>query len=319
MATLAIDVLPREVSPGRRALARLFRRPSAVVGLAVVVAFVVVAIAAPLVAPYDPLATSWSAVRKAPSVAHLFGTDELGRDVLARVVYRRAGLAARGRRVGADRSFAGRSARTPRGLRRPLLRRADLARHRRDARHAVPDPRDRARRVPRAQPRERDDRDRHLGDAGLHPAHARPGARGEGRGLRRGRARARQSPVADRAPAHPSQHRAAADRAGDARDRRRGHRRGEPVVPGPGPAAARTELGQHAQHREELRRAGAVDGRVAGALDLRARAVVQPAGRRPARRARSAGRAETVWLSALRTRRPSEPQRVDSLGSDEVA
>ena len=52
-----------------------------------VVAFVVVAIAAPLIAPYDPLATSWSAVRKAPSAAHFFGTDELGRDVLSRVVF----------------------------------------------------------------------------------------------------------------------------------------------------------------------------------------------------------------------------------------
>jgi len=42
---------------------------------------------APWVAPYDPLATSWSAIRKAPSAAHWFGTDELGRDVLSRVIY----------------------------------------------------------------------------------------------------------------------------------------------------------------------------------------------------------------------------------------
>jgi peptide/nickel transport system permease protein len=58
-----------------------------VLGLAVVCAFVGIALAAPLVAPYDPLATSWGAVRKAPSAAHLFGTDELGRDVLSRVVF----------------------------------------------------------------------------------------------------------------------------------------------------------------------------------------------------------------------------------------
>jgi len=87
VATLAIDALPREESPGRRALRRLFRRPSAVVGLVVVVAFIVIAIAAPLLAPYDPIATSWGAVRKAPSAAHLFGTDELGRDVLSRVIF----------------------------------------------------------------------------------------------------------------------------------------------------------------------------------------------------------------------------------------
>ena len=40
-----------------------------------------------MIAPYDPLATSWSAIRKAPSAAHWFGTDEIGRDVLARVVW----------------------------------------------------------------------------------------------------------------------------------------------------------------------------------------------------------------------------------------
>jgi peptide/nickel transport system permease protein len=87
MATLALDVRPKEASPGRRALARLFRRPVAVAGLAVVCAFVCVAILAPFVAPYDPLATSWGAVRKAPSAAHWFGTDELGRDVLSRVIF----------------------------------------------------------------------------------------------------------------------------------------------------------------------------------------------------------------------------------------
>jgi peptide/nickel transport system permease protein len=46
-----------------------------------------VATAAPWFAPYDPLQTSWAAVRKAPSAAHLFGTDEIGRDVLSRVIF----------------------------------------------------------------------------------------------------------------------------------------------------------------------------------------------------------------------------------------
>ena len=87
MATLAIDVLPRESSPGRRAFYRLLHRPSAVLGLVVVAAFVGIALAAPLLAPYDPIATSWSAIRKAPSAAHLFGTDELGRDVFSRVIF----------------------------------------------------------------------------------------------------------------------------------------------------------------------------------------------------------------------------------------
>lgn len=55
--------------------------------LGVVVFFVLLALLAPEVAPYDPLATSWSAIRKAPSAAHWFGTDEIGRDVLSRVVW----------------------------------------------------------------------------------------------------------------------------------------------------------------------------------------------------------------------------------------
>ena len=56
------------------------------VGLVVVVFFVALALFAPFVAPYDPLQTSWTAIRKAPSAAHWFGTDEIGRDVLSRVI-----------------------------------------------------------------------------------------------------------------------------------------------------------------------------------------------------------------------------------------
>src|SRR5207302_2833685 len=41
----------------------------------------------PLVVPYDPIATSWTLVRKPPSTLHWFGTDDLGRDVLSRVIY----------------------------------------------------------------------------------------------------------------------------------------------------------------------------------------------------------------------------------------
>ena len=73
--------------PVRLAVRRLLRRRAAVVGLAVVVFFIALAVAAPLVAPYDPVATDWRAVRKPPSDLHLFGTDELGRDVLARVIW----------------------------------------------------------------------------------------------------------------------------------------------------------------------------------------------------------------------------------------
>jgi peptide/nickel transport system permease protein len=79
--------LPRELSPGGRALRRLARRRGAMVALGVVAFFVVLALLAAQIAPYDPLATSWSAVRKPPSAAHWFGTDEIGRDVLSRVIF----------------------------------------------------------------------------------------------------------------------------------------------------------------------------------------------------------------------------------------
>ncbi|MGZ5038904.1 MAG: ABC transporter permease [Usitatibacter sp.] len=78
---------PRELTPWQRALRRLARRRGAMVGLALVAFFVAIAVFAPWIAPYDPLATSWSAVRKAPSMAHWFGTDDIGRDVLSRVVW----------------------------------------------------------------------------------------------------------------------------------------------------------------------------------------------------------------------------------------
>ncbi|HEU5296406.1 MAG TPA: ABC transporter permease [Burkholderiaceae bacterium] len=85
----ARDVAPRasDAGPWRRALRRLLRRRPAVVGLLIVLLFVGLAVFAPWVAPHDPVATSWGAIRKAPSAAHWFGTDEIGRDVLSRVVW----------------------------------------------------------------------------------------------------------------------------------------------------------------------------------------------------------------------------------------
>jgi len=74
-------------SPARRALRRLKRRKGAMLGLAVIAIFVLIAVLAPLISPYDPAAQSWSAVRKAPTAAHWFGTDDVGRDILARIIF----------------------------------------------------------------------------------------------------------------------------------------------------------------------------------------------------------------------------------------
>jgi peptide/nickel transport system permease protein len=74
-------------APRAHPLRRLLRRRGAAVGLVIVTFFVALAVLAPAVSPYDPLATSWTAIRKAPDTAHWFGTDEIGRDVLSRVVW----------------------------------------------------------------------------------------------------------------------------------------------------------------------------------------------------------------------------------------
>jgi len=48
---------------------------------------VLVAVLAPLIAPYDPAQQSWTSIRKPSSLAHWFGTDESGRDLLSRVIF----------------------------------------------------------------------------------------------------------------------------------------------------------------------------------------------------------------------------------------
>ena len=63
------------------------RRPAALVGAVVVLLFAIMAIGAPWLVTTDPSQADWKQVRKAPSWAHPFGTDDLGRDMLTRVVW----------------------------------------------------------------------------------------------------------------------------------------------------------------------------------------------------------------------------------------
>ena len=86
-APLLDDAAAPAESPVRRALRRLVRRKGAMFGLAVIVLFVALALCAPIVAPYDPTAQSWTSVRKAPSWLHPLGTDDVGRDILARIIF----------------------------------------------------------------------------------------------------------------------------------------------------------------------------------------------------------------------------------------
>jgi ABC-type dipeptide/oligopeptide/nickel transport system permease subunit len=70
-----------------RALWRALRRPGARVGLAIAAVFLVLTIAAPWIVPYDPYDQDLSSALEPPSIAHLFGADQYGRDVLSRVIY----------------------------------------------------------------------------------------------------------------------------------------------------------------------------------------------------------------------------------------
>jgi ABC-type dipeptide/oligopeptide/nickel transport system permease subunit len=63
------------------------RNPMAVAGGIVGLLIVVMAVTAPLIAPYDPLKTDFRRMSKAPDAVHLLGTDQVGRDTLSRVIH----------------------------------------------------------------------------------------------------------------------------------------------------------------------------------------------------------------------------------------
>jgi peptide/nickel transport system permease protein len=80
-----LDVAERSGRPWWR---RLLQRPPAVIGLVGVAVVIIAALFAPLLSPYSPLATTFQDVLAPPfSHGHLLGTDELGRDVLSRLIY----------------------------------------------------------------------------------------------------------------------------------------------------------------------------------------------------------------------------------------
>jgi peptide/nickel transport system permease protein len=69
------------------ALGQFRRSQVGLVGAVLVLVFVIVAVLAPVLSPYDPVATDFAEVLTPPSARHLFGTDDIGRDILSRVVY----------------------------------------------------------------------------------------------------------------------------------------------------------------------------------------------------------------------------------------
>ena len=81
---VVIVAAPQQVATARWRL--LLRRPTFGVGAAIIVFWVVCAIFGQSFAPYNPLAQNLLANNTGPSGAHWFGTDQLGRDVLSRVI-----------------------------------------------------------------------------------------------------------------------------------------------------------------------------------------------------------------------------------------
>jgi peptide/nickel transport system permease protein len=70
-----------------RAWRKLKANKSALAGLLIISFFLILAISAPVLPIADPVATSWSAIRKAPSATHWLGTDDIGRDILSRMIW----------------------------------------------------------------------------------------------------------------------------------------------------------------------------------------------------------------------------------------
>ena len=66
---------------------QLWRNRGAMIGLTLILIEILAAIFAPVVSPYDPIDGDLMAALQPPSTAHLLGTDELGRDLLSRLIY----------------------------------------------------------------------------------------------------------------------------------------------------------------------------------------------------------------------------------------
>ena len=86
-AAPALAAAPASGRAWRGTLRRLLRHGGARFGLLVVALIMVMALGADVLAPYDPIAQNSAVGLSPPSLAHLMGTDEFGRDILSRVIF----------------------------------------------------------------------------------------------------------------------------------------------------------------------------------------------------------------------------------------
>lgn len=80
------EALPKAQSPVKQFIKKFMRRKTAVAGFIFIVFILIIAVIGPSITPYDPNAYDYSSILASPTLEHIWGTDEFGRDVFSRIV-----------------------------------------------------------------------------------------------------------------------------------------------------------------------------------------------------------------------------------------
>ena len=86
-ASIGVETETRHLRRMWEGVSIVFASKTAMIGLAIVLFWVIVAVFAPFLTPYTPLEQDWKAPNQGPSSTHILGTDELGRDLWSRLIY----------------------------------------------------------------------------------------------------------------------------------------------------------------------------------------------------------------------------------------
>lgn len=86
-AAANVKVLTPKQERRRQFVKAFFSRKPVIVGFVIIIIMIILALASPLLAPYDPYTQNLRDALQGPSIAHWFGTDALGRDMLSRIIY----------------------------------------------------------------------------------------------------------------------------------------------------------------------------------------------------------------------------------------